>query len=386
MDNYELSFQKVNAKLYFRLYKPRPDRKYFSLGFSMPLSSYDNKSDNFKEVEIQIKVLKIREYLKNSGDDLETTISMVKEFLNGESEKITVEDAFNHVVKKAEGQLAFSTVEAYNHTLKIYRSIYPELFLLKGDRLTKEVGNKIKSVILSKYSNVNTINNHLTVMGRLFKMCCEEWEWFKHPLKNVSWKRTAYVPPKILTKEEFRELYNFQGYHSKEKMAIDMLIFSYELIGLNLIDILKLRYSNIYGDSIYIKRQKTNQSLALHLTPLAAEILEKYKGEHSEYVFYWRQDRFTLGTKDWDRNYKCNIRNNFDRRLKLASQKAIGKKISFYWARYTWVENALNQNMSLRQLSEMMEHSKISTTQHYIRRYNSKEKRSLSLGNSLFNI
>lgn len=71
-------------------------------------------------------------------------------------------------------------------------------------------------------------------------------------------------------------------------MSKDLFMFSYLSCGINLTDILHIRYCDIFGDRLSFHRQKTGKLITFRLQPEAMQILHKYRKERyhpEDYIF-----------------------------------------------------------------------------------------------------
>lgn len=72
------------------------------------------------------------------------------------------------------------------------------------------------------------------------------------------------------------------------QLAKDLFLFSYLSCGINLTDILHIRYADIVDGRLVFNRQKTGKLLSFQLQPAALDILDKYRQPNAhpqDYVF-----------------------------------------------------------------------------------------------------
>ena len=77
---------------------------------------------------------------------------------------------------------------------------------------------------------------------------------------------------------------NYELTGSKQ-FYLDMFLFSYYTFGLNIIDVLRIKHTDIYSGMINMTRQKTGRLLKIPIRKEAQEIMNKYKDTKSEFVF-----------------------------------------------------------------------------------------------------
>ncbi len=82
------------------------------------------------------------------------------------------------------------------------------------------------------------------------------------------------------------------------QLAKDLFLFSYLSCGINLTDILHIRYADIVDERLVINRQKTGKLLSFQLQPAALDILDKYRQPNAhpqDYIFPVRHNNSTDG-------------------------------------------------------------------------------------------
>lgn len=144
-------------------------------------------------------------------------------------------------------------------------------------------------------------------------------------------------------------------------------------------DICKLEWSNIIGNDIVYTMNKSNTRSGsrriIPLNPKSIEILEKYKDKDKIYVFppfYGFNEKTTNEVKE----RKIYIRNNsINRSLKSLAQRCnINKPISIHMAKHSFTDYAVKNDVGLLIISKLLGHSKLSTTEHYLKDFYHKEE------------
>lgn len=110
------------------------------------------------------------------------------------------------------------------------------------------------------------------------------------------------------------------------------------------------------------------------MNPKSIEILEKYKNKDDFYVFPPLYDHKNSSiTSIEHRIYITN--NNLNRALKIiAKQCGINKPISMHMAKHSFTDYAVKSDVGLLMISKLLGHTKLPTTQHYLKDFYHKEE------------
>lgn len=168
---------------------------------------------------------------------------------------------------------------------------------------------------------------------------------------------------------------------SPEWEAKQYWLFSFYCQGMNFRDIFFLKYSNIQGQYIRYTREKTKRTedqeiLEIPLSPQITEIIAKLGNpdkRSSSYVF----DVLKQGEKDILRieatiMQKIQVTNARLKRLCLP----LGLPgITTYWSRHTYASLLKMAGVSVELIRELLGHSNIKTTEHYLKRFDYEVKK-----------
>jgi integrase len=143
-------------------------------------------------------------------------------------------------------------------------------------------------------------------------------------------------------------------------------ICSFFLYGMNFTDMAYLQVNNIIDGRIRFRRKKTGKLYDIKITDQLQEILDIYlKGKSKEdYIFpvIKRQDPAKQEREiNWERQ-------RYNRGLKKIQKLcAIEQKLTTYVSRHSFATQAMLHNIPLEAISAMLGHSKLNTTQIYLR-------------------
>ena len=182
---------------------------------------------------------------------------------------------------------------------------------------------------------------------------------------------------RFLNDEEFRifatinyKPQRFDGHKEKKtwEEARALWLFSYYSFGLNLKDILEVRWDQINGDTFLLKRIKTGEPLTIKISKPLQAILEKYRDAKQHYVFQHLRIEGTEEEKERNHN---NILNWLGKNVKrICTQSGIinPNQVNFYSARHTFAVHYMTKvpNASLFKLMQYMGHKSETSTKNYL--------------------
>ena len=234
----------------------------------------------------------------------------------------------------------------------------------------RTVKNNSDNTIGIRFRSLRVLYNN-AISDRLIKRTNYPFDEFK-----VSQFREQ-TPKRSITKEHIKELIDFNvlelcefKYHIPFlQLSKDLFLFSYFSCGINLTDILHLKYGNIAQNRITFYRQKTGKLISFQLQPTAIEIIEKYKNysfDNEDYIFpILKRNIHVTAKQQYDRVKRVNKRVN--KYLKL-----IGDYLKFpihlttYVARHTFATVLKRSGVNIAIISESLGHSDLATTQIYL--------------------
>lgn len=171
-----------------------------------------------------------------------------------------------------------------------------------------------------------------------------------------------------LQPEEITALANYAGNPFHEYYR-DFFLLSYYLIGLNFADLLTIKWKQIQGNTLTISRQKTayqakEQKISLHVTQKAWDIINKYANKDDEYIFDIANSTDPEKQKQQVRNFTRNCNQSLK---KIAKVTGINANISSMFARHSAASHGLASGATIGDISELLGHTDIRTTNNYIK-------------------
>lgn len=222
---------------------------------------------------------------------------------------------------------------------------------------------------LSTTCKLNSRNHHMRNIRAVFKYAIRHDLDIRNPFDRMKLK-TEQTEKRSLTIEELREVFTMEVLPYAE-IYRDMFKLSFMLIGINPIDLFRLKGISSHGRVDY-RRAKTHKPYSIKVEPEALEIIEKYRGSEDLLMLSerWRlPESFgaaankalgSLGSKPAARGRK-------------RSDGAKFPGLTMYWARHTWATLAAELDIPDATISLALGHSgENRVTDIYIRRNRNK--------------
>lgn len=153
------------------------------------------------------------------------------------------------------------------------------------------------------------------------------------------------------------------------QLAKDLFLFSYLSCGINLTDMLHIRYADIVDGRLVFNRQKTGKLLSFQLQPAALAIIDKYSEPNhtqQDYVFpVLKRSIHITAQQQYGRVQRTNKRIN--RYLKqIGVHLNLPIPLTTYVARHSFATVLKRSGVSTSIISESLGHSSEKITQIYL--------------------
>ena len=261
------------------------------------------------------------------------------------------------------------TAKIYKETLSSLKKFYikPEL---KFQDLNFEFLEKYDSFLRSNNGSDSGISIRMRTIRAVFnnaikrEIIATKTYPFKH-YKISALKKEAKI--EYMTDEELQKLVNEDfSSNKRHQFAKDMYLFSFYCRGMNFIDLLKLKNTNLYDNRLSYLRTKTGVHLDFKLRDHALKILEAYNQRSmNSYLFPLLLEENMSTKKIKNRSHK--LLGQINPALKeMMEVLQINKRITFYTARHSFATFLKFENTPIDAISEMLGHTDIRTTQVYL--------------------
>jgi len=154
-----------------------------------------------------------------------------------------------------------------------------------------------------------------------------------------------------------------------KQLAADFWKLSYFWMGINLRDVINLKWSDVNNDKIYYYRRKTfkqsrvKKKNIIFIDDRITSIIQKYRGTGT-YIFNVLDESLND-----EQNYRLG--KNFIRKInqhlkKVAIDLDLSAEISSIWSRHSFASEMKRRNVSPYLIQEAFGHQDIKTTENYM--------------------
>ncbi|SHF23291.1 site-specific integrase [Chryseobacterium takakiae] len=199
-------------------------------------------------------------------------------------------------------------------------------------------------------------------------MSKEDYPFDKYLISKLKTK----TKKRALTEEDFRKFKNVDLSDRPELLeAYHYFMFSFYTRGMNFVDMMKLKKSDIKNNRIIYTRSKTKGDFSLELNNKAKDIINYYSNRSkSEFVFpiLLHNEMTPLQIE----NRKHKILSRFNNKLReIAKIAKIETHLTSYVARHSFATIMKNRGASTDIISELMGHSNVQVTMTYLKEFGS---------------
>ncbi|MCZ2130797.1 MAG: site-specific integrase [Bacteroidia bacterium] len=286
----------------------------------------------------------------------------------------------------------FSTASTYNLAIK---SIVNFIEQEKGKPTNKILFASITPLVLNKYERFminiegksrTTVSMYVRTLRTIFNDAIKDK---KVDFAFYPFGKGKYSPPsaktvkKALNDLQLKTLFEGKPLNPEQAKAKDFWFFSYSCNGMNLKDILNIKFEDIQGETFSFYRAKTINTKTEELTPVTVflndftkGVIEKYGNTNTSPENYV----FTIidRTQDPERQYRqVKIFTRYINQHFKNDAESLGIKedISLQWARHSFATRAIRNKASMEFVSEALGHSNLQTTKGYFAGFASDQKK-----------
>ena len=186
----------------------------------------------------------------------------------------------------------------------------------------------------------NTVSKYLKVVKTVIKYAEDDGVQVNPAYKKIDSRAETDTPMRNLPVQTLRRIRDTQV-KGKTAMYKDAFMLSFYLIGINLADLLALPKDAIVNGRLHYKRAKTGKNYSVLVQPEAQAIIDKYPGKTHLLSFGEKVSCFRMNCNDLLRKLEPGL--------------------TWYWARYSWANYAIDLDIPKDTVSEAMGHKHGST-------------------------
>jgi integrase len=294
---------------------------------------------------------------------------------NRKSGLLLIDELYDEVIKRKNEIGAYKTAVSYKtskNTLLRFKSglkvhdITPE-FLMKFEKwYVNNHGGNLNSSVSILLRPLRAILNELKSKGKLP-------EGYIYPFGKYNYTIPEVKKAKItLKKEEIISLLEYSDFQSEdEKYARDLWALQFYCNGINLKDLIKLRWSDKIGDCFVIRREKTKnttrgnpQLIRIPVTPKMQIILNRIGKKDSPYVLGFINENSRELTI---LNKKAKVGKFVNKHLtELGQRLNLSIQLTTKVSRDAYATSLKKNNVSIEKIAEMLGHSSTAVTRNYL--------------------
>ncbi|MCY4586951.1 MAG: tyrosine-type recombinase/integrase [Bryobacterales bacterium] len=199
-------------------------------------------------------------------------------------------------------------------------------------------------------TRTSTTKLRLTLLRTFFRFAVKEG-WIDHfPMSNVLNPKVVSNPTLPFNRDEMLSLVVAAEDHIQEKALILLMRYA----GLSIQDAVTCSRNHINGDTLILRRAKTGELVIAYLPDPVIESLRSITLNRSPYFFWSGESKPATATKFWRQ------------RLKAVARKAGVADFKPHRLRDTFAVELLSNDVSIEDVSTLLGHSSINTTErHY---------------------
>ncbi len=301
---------------------------------------------------------------------------------------------YKELIQDLKSQERISTASSYELSMKALKSY---LFDKKGKEPKKLLFQEITVKFLEDFEiwmikkngrTSTTVGMYLRALRVVFNRAIDAKVIDKdiYPFGEKKYE----IPASSKVKKSFDSvqlatLFNAIPKTPEQQKAKDFWFFSFVCNGMNLKDILYLRWENIQDGQIIFYREKTKRTkkgnlkpIQVPLTEFANSFLETYGTNEKEkkgLIFPILDDQISA---EKAHSKKLNFIRFVNQHLKkLAKDNGLTEDISSYYARHSFATTAIRKKASMEYVSEALGHADLKTTNNYFAGFEDKTKKEM---------
>ena len=364
-------------------------QKYYSIGLDLNADDFERIQNGSVRKELRIFKNKIA-YLENKVKSIIHQMDpfsfeeFKSQLYHDKSLKVTdIYALFDQKIDKMKSQGKISTSSIYNDAKSSLKRFKSKLNLLD---VTPDFLRIYEGHMTSEGKSVTTISIYIRSLRSIFN---EAIDADMVDRKYYPFGKNKYQPKaprnikKALTIEQIKSIIDYKVEEgSSQQLAKDMWLLSYYCNGMNIKDIINLRFSNIENDTLYFDRLKTlstNQNpkpIVVSLITQAQEIIKRWKQKKrspDDFVF-------PIIKKSMTEDEKAKVKHQFIKTInkymkRIGTEIGYDKPLTTYSARHSYAIILKRSGAPLSFISEALGHKSLLTTESYLDSFEDEARR-----------
>ena len=357
-------------------------QKYYTVGIDMSESDFDRISKGSVRNELRLAKKKIQSFQAKIDGIISAMDLFTFEELDYEFTKKVVQVAnrksvyhlFDDIIEKLYTEGRIGSASVYNDARNSLKKFKPKLtFLQVNVQLLKEYDAKLKS----EGKSISTIGIYMRHLRAVYNRAIEaeiiDQKYYPFGKNKFQIKAPLNIK-KALTIEQIKKVIDYKVENdTNQHLARDMWIFSYFCNGMNIKDILHLKFKNILGEAIQYDRSKTSNTIQnpkpilINLLPQAIEIIDRWADKNrkeNNYVFPILKNYMDEVQKQKTKDQFVHVINHHMK--KIGIDIGYDKPLTTYAARHSFATVLKRSGAPMELISESLGHKSLQTTEAYL--------------------
>ncbi len=288
---------------------------------------------------------------------------------------IYVGDLFDLVIKRKTNEGCFKTATSYKSSKSILLKFRPDL---KIDEVTPEFLRQFESWYISRNEGklTSSISIYLRPLRAIFNELISEGKLPQDVIYPFG--RYRYIIPEVrrakttLKRDEIVKILTHEHFENEdEKFARNLWVFQFYCNGVNLKDLIKIKWSDQIDQSFVIRREKTKntmrgnpQLVRIPITPKLQSVLDQIGDRSSPYVLGFLNKNCSESTilnkkSKVGKFMNCNL-------IRLGERLGLSVKLTTKVARDAYATTLKKSGVSIEAIAEMLGQSSTAVTKHYL--------------------
>ncbi len=261
----------------------------------------------------------------------------------------------------------YGTARSYTGIISILRT-FTKGRDLKFNELNYDFIKRFERYHLAKGNSINSLSSYLRAVKAIYNKGIKAGiiEREAYPFVHYTIRQTP-TEKRALAVEDIRKIISLE-------LPKDMVLFRYRnyficsflLYGMNFTDMAHLKVGSIINGRIKFRRKKTGKLYDIKITDQLAKILSNYLKSKSKYDYIFpviKRENPAIQEREisWERQrYNAGLK-------KIGELCGIEQKLTTYVSRHSFATQAMLNDVPLQAISAMLGHSKLNTTQIYLK-------------------
>ena len=328
--------------------------------------------------DIQASFALIRDYVKDLTNAGDFSFSALNIRLNGAVTN-TINEAFRINIERLKSEERYGSMRVFRCALRTFErfagdnipfaAVTPQ-WLRKYELHERNRGIR-QTTISIQLGQLRTIFAEAKRLG-VVKPSADPFSNGQYTIQSGEGRKLA------LTLSQIKMFANYSGNKTLEHYR-DLWMFIYQCNGINVADLIRLRFSNIREGEICFVRQKTKRTtktvkeIRAVVTPMMQQIIERWGNPpvSNSYIFPILKGGETEAQIDTACDSFISLINHYTR--KLGQMLGIGN-ITTYTARHSFATVLKRSGANIAYISESLGHSNLKITENYLASFEREER------------